>query len=117
MVILENRQRQRAVVTAARRDGEAGLPLHEAPAVVLASRARGQLEVPLLPRVLAAVGDKEIPELPVEAEPPRVAETIRPDLGPRARRAPEGVRCRDRVGSGAVHGDAEDLAEDRKSVV
>src|SRR2546422_6492297 len=117
MVILENRQRQRAVVTAARRDGEASRPLHEAPAVVLASRARGQLEVPLLPRVLADVGDKEIPGLTVEAEPPRVAETIRPDLGPRARRAPEGVRCRDRVGSGAVHVDAEDLAEELTEIL
>src|SRR3989449_6785696 len=109
MVILENRQRQRAVVTAARRAGEASGPLHEAPAVVLATRAGGRLEVHLLTGALADVGDEEIPPQPVEAEPPGVAETVRPDLGPRARRAPEGVRCRDRIGSGAVHVDAEDL--------
>src|SRR2546428_13883168 len=117
MVILENRQRQRAVVTAARRAGEASGPLHEAPAVVLAPRARGRLEVHLLPLVLTDVGDEEIPELPVEAEPPRVAETERPDLGPRARRAPEGVRCRDRVGSGAGHVDAEERAEELTEIL
>src|SRR2546428_4642170 len=117
MVILENRQRQRAVVTAARRAGEASGPLHEAPAVVLAPRARGRLEVHLLPLVLTDVGDEEIPELPVEAEPPQVAETVRPDLGPRARRAPEGVGRRDRVGSGAVHVDAEDRAEELTEIL
>src|SRR3989441_4951042 len=117
MVILENRQRQRAVVTAARRAGEASGPLHEAPAVVLATRAGGRLEVPLLTGALADVGDEEIPPQPVEAEPPGVAETVRPDPGPRARRAPEGVRCRDRVGSGAVHVDAEDLAEELTEIL
>src|SRR5439155_21249513 len=117
MVILEDRQRQRAVVTAARRAGEASGPLHEAPAVVLATRAGGRLEVHFLPLVLADVGDEEIPELPVEAEPPGVAETIRPDLGPRAWRTPEGVGCRDRVGSGAVHVDAEDLAVELAEVL
>src|SRR5439155_807490 len=100
VAVLEDGQRQRAVVIAARRVVAVG-PLHEAPAVVLPSRARGRLEVHLLPLVLTDVGDKEIPELPVEAEPPRVAETVRPDLGPRARRAPEGVGRRDHVGSGA----------------
>src|SRR5439155_11023140 len=85
VVVLEDGQRQRAVVTAARRVVAEG-PLHAAPAVVLASRARGRLEVHLLPLVLTDVGDEEIPELPVEAEAPRVAETERPDLGPRARR-------------------------------
>src|SRR2546427_9841729 len=117
MVILENRQRQRAVVTAARRAGEASGPLHEAPAVVLATRAGGRLEVHLLTGALADVGDEEIPPQPVEAEPPGVAETVRPDLGPRARRAPEGVRCRDRIGSGAVHVDAEDLAEELAEIL
>src|SRR5437899_10981354 len=97
VLVLENRQRQRAVVTAARRAVAVG-PLHEAPAVVLASRARGRLEVHLLPHVLADVGDEKIPPQPVEAEPPRVAETKRPDLGPRAWRAPEGAGRRDRVG-------------------
>src|SRR3989442_13137102 len=117
MVILENRQRQRAVVTAARRAGEASGPLHEAPAVVLATRAGGRLEVHLLTGALADVGDEEIPPQPVEAEPPRVAETVRPDLGPRARRAPEGVGRRDRVGSGAVHVDAADLAEELTEIL
>src|SRR5439155_18303005 len=116
VVVLEDGQRQRAVVTAARRVVAEG-PLHAAPAVVLASRARGRLEVHLLPLVLTDVGDEEIPELPVEAEAPRVAETERRDLGPRARRAPEGVGCRDRVGSGAVHVDAEDLAEELTEVL
>src|SRR3989442_5449610 len=117
MVILENRQRQRAVVTAARRAGEATGPLTGAPAVVLATRAGGRLEVDSLTVVLADVGDEEIPRQPVEAEPPGVAETVRPDLGPRARRAPEGVRCRDRIGSGAVHVDAEDLAEELAEIL
>src|SRR5206468_9409396 len=116
VAVLEDGQRQRAVVTAARRVVAVG-PLHEAPAVVLPSRARGRLEVHLLPLVLTDVGDKEIPELPVEAEPPRVAETVRPDLGPRARRAPEGVGRRDHVGSGAVHVDAEDLAEELTEIL
>src|SRR2546422_8322140 len=40
-----------------------------------------------------------------------------PDLGPRTRRAPEGVGRRDRVGSGAVHVDAEDLAEELAEVL
>jgi hypothetical protein len=74
-----------------------GEPLLASPAVVPAAeltavRARGGLEIDLLPRVLAHIADEEIPGQAVERDAPRVAEAVRPDLPARGRHS----RARDR---------------------
>ena len=88
--------------------------LHAVPAVVRARALARRHEVDLLVEVLADVGDPEIARRPVEREPPRVAQAVRPDLGPAAARARTGCR-RDRVrrGQGRVRVDAQHLAEQR----
>jgi hypothetical protein len=87
---------------------QAGLePFHDAPAVV-AALLRGDDHFPPLP---AHVADPELPGFPVEAHPPRIAETVAPDLGPRLRVAHEGIVRGDRVRAavgGAVDVDAQD---------
>src|SRR5690606_26630650 len=59
------------------------VPLIATPAVVhggKGGRGRGGLEVDLLNRVLAYVGDPQITGVAVERGPPRVAEAVSPDL-------------------------------------
>src|SRR5207253_1832486 len=71
--------------------------------------------IDLLRRRLADVTDPQVPGDAIEGEPPRVAKPVRPDLGPRLRRAREGVPRRDRVRSGPARGrtDPQDLAGQR----
>src|SRR5690606_29381025 len=85
-------------------------PLHHVPAVVLAARGAGGLQVHLLEPVLADVGDVKVAGLAVEAEAPRVAQAVGPDLGPGALAVHEGVVWRR---DGALAGDVEpeELAE------
>src|ERR1700712_5443625 len=55
-----------------------------APAVVCAPAATAPGEIDLLLRVLPDIADHEVAGAAVEREPVRVAQPIRPDLGPRA---------------------------------
>src|SRR5688500_3351566 len=71
-------------------------PFPDGPTVVLATLAGLRLVVDLFPRALSDVADEEVARGAVEAEPPRIAQTIRPDLLAR-RRSEVGVVRRDRV--------------------
>src|SRR5919199_2931313 len=53
---------------------------NQRPAIVLAARAGGRLHVDFFPSGLPDVGDPHISVRPVEAEAPRIAEAVRPDL-------------------------------------
>ena len=91
-------------------------PLHDLPAVVAAPEAVRRLAVDLLDVGLADVSDPEVAAGAVERETPRVAETPRPDLVPRAvRGACVRIVVRDRVvrrrSAAGVDVDPEDLAE------
>src|SRR5262249_6867202 len=87
--------------------------LEPVPAVVLAAGRPTRLPVDLLPRALADVGDPEVARRRVEREPPRVAQAVRPDLGPGARAGDEGGVPREAVRPAAVarRREARDLAE------
>ena len=61
----------------------------------------------------AQAPDEEIAGFAVEAEPPGVAQAVRPDL-PTHRLAYKGVRGRDRKGRAAIHIDAQKLSEQRR---
>jgi hypothetical protein len=90
---------------------------HPPPAVVLAARAAGGLEVDLLPRVLPDVTDEEIACEAVEAEAPRIAQAVRPDLGPGAGHPKEGVGGGNPVGCRPVDVDAENLAKEAPQIL
>jgi len=116
VIVLEHRQGQRSVVARGGRV-EAGRALHAPPAVVLAAEARRRLEVHLFASALADVGDEQITGLSVEAEAPRVAQAVGPDLRHGALRRAKRIRRRDRVRKRAVDVQAQDLAEERAEVL
>ena len=80
----------------------------------------GREPVDLLEGVLADVGDPEVAGGAVEGEPPRVAHAVEPDLGRALVAVGERVARRDAVGGpssrAALRVDAQDLAEERRSV-
>ncbi len=84
---------------------------HAAPAIVLAALARTGLEIDLLAGSLADVTDEQIAARAVEAEAPRVAQAIGPDLVECGRVIDEGIVYWNRVGAARVHVDAQELAE------
>src|SRR5207249_7683221 len=73
----------------------------------------------LLPRVLAHVADPQIAGLAIERVAPRIPQTVRPDLRPRAGPADEGVVARDPVGPPIARPgvDPEHLPEQRAQVL
>src|ERR1700675_96044 len=69
-------------------------------------------DIDLFPMVLPDVGDPQVGGLSIEAEPPRVAEPDRPDLGTGSSDGDEGVVGRHGVRPIArVRVDAQDLAK------
>jgi hypothetical protein len=58
-------------------------PLENAPTEIEPALTRWQ-EARFLDRVLADIGDQKITRLAIETEPPRIAQTVRPDFGPGA---------------------------------
>ena len=105
----QDRRRQRLAV--ARVEVDAEIPLHAAPAVVLAATAGGALEIDLLACLLADITDEQITVEPVEAEAPRVAETVDPDLVKRIAVTDKWIIRRDRIGVSCVDINTQDLAE------
>ena len=91
---------------------EAVQPFHLSPAVIFAADARRGLEVDFLERVLADVADPEVAGRAVEAEAPRIAQTVRPDLAARAGALGERIRRRNGVRRAVIDVDAQDLAEE-----
>ena len=95
--------------------GAARSPLHQIPAVVLATRTRCRLVVDFLVRRRPDVPDPQIARDPIETEAPGVAQPKRPDLG-----APPGWSTKGLSGGIAylraghwtpIDVDAQDLAE------
>jgi hypothetical protein len=78
----------------------------------------GPCDVDLLPVSLTDITEPQVAGLRVEAHPPRVADTDRPDLRPCAVHAGERVVGRDRVRSRIRRRriDPQDLAEERRDV-
>src|SRR5690606_24447877 len=116
VVVLGHREYQ-AVRTAAGARRIAVPALHDIPAVVFTPGARPGRIVDLLPVLLADVGDVKITGLPVEGEPPRIAQAVGPDLGPGVPAAHEGVVRRDRVRLSPVHVDPEHLSQQARKVL
>jgi hypothetical protein len=86
--------------------------LDDVPAVIVPARVARALMVDLLPAGLADVADEEIAVLPVEAEAPRIAKAVGPDLVARRGVAvDEGVRRGDQRRT--VHVEAQDLPQER----
>ena len=77
----------------------------------------GPRDIDLLPRTLADVADPQIARRPDEAEAPRIAQAVEPDLGPGTGRSDERVVRRDGIWRSArrpdVDIDPQDLAEKR----
>jgi hypothetical protein len=71
-------------------------PLHDVPSEVQPARARAD-DIDLLPGVLPDVGDPQVAVGPVEAHPPRVAESGQPDLGSRVSGVEKWVVRRDPI--------------------
>src|SRR5689334_7271344 len=93
----------------ARAGVEASSPFHDWPTVVLAGRHGTGLYVHLLLGILAHVGDVEVIRLRVERVPPRITQSILPDLPPRSQLANEGVVCWDSVWTARIDIDPQDL--------
>jgi len=89
---------------------------HAVPAVVGAADAVWQY-VDLLPCILADVGDKQVTGGAVEAEAPRVAQAIRPDLWSGVSAVAEWVVVWRGVGLGDVDVEAQQLAEESAQVL
>src|ERR1700676_949421 len=88
--------------------------LPAAPAVVVPALRRGELEVHLLPRVLADVADQQIPCRWVETEFPGVAQSVGPDFracSAGARRPGERIGWRYGVRKTGVHIDTQQLPQ------
>src|SRR5262245_52854052 len=86
------------------------------PAVIAAGDA-GRLEIHLLARPLADVGDEQVAGLAVERDAPGIAHAERPDLAARARRADERIAGSRRAWRAVDLADADDLAEQRAEVL
>jgi hypothetical protein len=115
VVVLEDREHTvRRHAPAGRLEAESAL--HVVPAVVPSSGAGG-LEVDLLALVLSDVPDEQVACLPVEGEPPRIAQPVGPDLGTGSGHSHEGVAGRNGVGQGAVHVEPQDLAQERAQIL
>ena len=80
VIVLEDRQRHPRLIAAGARRVAVPVALDDVPAVVLAAGAAGRLEVDFFEAVLADVADVEIAGGTVEAEAPRIAQPVRPDL-------------------------------------
>src|SRR6185312_9877277 len=89
---------------------EARPALEAAPPVVGALAVAAEGEVDLLVLVLAHVTDREVARQSVKREPPRIAQTIRPDLRSLAGPADERVVGRDRIAAARARADPQDLA-------
>src|SRR5258705_8282430 len=112
VVVFDDRQRE----TGRRAGGGvvAVRPFHRTPAVVQSFAAiRSGSDVNFLPRVLPDVTDVEIARLPVEREPPRIAESPRPRLRRKTRVCGKRVVERDAVAGCTVDIDTMDLAVHR----
>ncbi len=77
--VLRGRQDTDLRAVGVHRVGEAVRSLEELPAVVPAAAA-GRLEVDLFPEILPDIANPHVTGLAVEAELPRVAQPVRPDL-------------------------------------
>jgi hypothetical protein len=91
--------------------------LHQVPAEVGAGQLVERDPVDLLPRVLADVGEPEVPGLAVEREPPRVAQPVGDDLPRGVVDVEEGVVGRDPVGLGGQRVDPQQRPERRGQVL
>ena len=110
MIVLNNRQGQRAVV-AIGRGYEATAPFHPRPSVIFPTRTCRRLKINLLKPVLAHISDKQIPRFPVEAESPGVAQAIGPDFRPGAAYTDKRVVGGDSVRQTTIYIDPQDFTE------
>jgi hypothetical protein len=96
--------------------------LHHPPAEVHSAGTAGADEINLFARTLSHVADEQIARHSIEAEPPRVAQSVRPDLGAYAglRRPHKRVVGRNAVGKRAgcgIHVDAKYFAQQAGEVL
>jgi len=98
--------------------GLVALPsLHHIPAVVPTTGPACHFAVDLLSAVLPHVPDPEIAGAPVEAEAPRIPQTVGPDLVAGGRVPDEGVVVRNGVGLPSVHVQTKYGAQERPEVL
>ena len=120
VVVVENRQ-NRGDVAEGHAAGVGAKTFVEPPAVVLAAGARHGSVINLFMRIrrpLPDIADPQVAREPVEAEPPRIAQAIRPDFGQRAVGGDERIARRDGVvRRKIVHVDAQHFAEQRAEVL
>ena len=89
--------------------------LDDVPAVVLPARAERRLIVDFFETILADVADVQVTVQAVETIPPRVAQTVSPDLVRARRGAGKRIRRRNAVRRSAVDVDAQVLAEEAQN--
>src|SRR5438270_5735811 len=87
------------------------------PAVILAALAVGRLKINLFQFCVTDVADPHVASRAIEAEAPRIAEPVRPDLTARAGLAHKRIGWRNGVRLRRINVDAKDLAENRRQVL